>query len=47
MALEDKPDPSTPATGAVLNFERHLELDACVMESRLARAGPVGRIAAR
>ena len=40
VALEDNPIYNA-GTGAVLNFDGFCELDACVMESREARAGAV------
>lgn len=40
VALEDNPI-FNAGTGAVLNFDGFCELDACVMESRAARAGAV------
>lgn len=40
VALEDNPI-FNAGTGAVLNFDGYCELDACVMESRAARAGAV------
>ena len=40
VALEDNPI-FNAGTGAVLNFDGFVELDACVMESRGARAGAV------
>jgi len=43
VALEDNPI-FNAGTGAVLNFDGFCELDACVMESRLARAGAVAAL---
>ncbi len=40
VELEDNPIYNA-GTGAVLNFDGYRELDACVMESREARAGAV------
>jgi beta-aspartyl-peptidase (threonine type) len=43
VVLEDNPI-FNAGTGAVLNFDGHCELDACVMESRESRAGAVAAI---
>jgi len=43
VALEDNPI-FNAGTGAVLNFDGFCELDACVMESREARAGAVAAL---
>ena len=43
VALEDNPI-FNAGTGAVLNFDGFCELDACVMESRQARAGAVAAL---
>lgn len=43
VALEDNPI-FNAGTGAVLNFDGFCELDACVMESRGARAGAVAAL---
>ena len=43
VALEDNPIYNA-GTGAVLNFDGFCELDACVMESRGARAGAVAAL---
>lgn len=43
VALEDNPI-FNAGTGAVLNFDGDCELDACVMESRGARAGAVAAL---
>jgi beta-aspartyl-peptidase (threonine type) len=43
VALEDNPI-FNAGTGSVLNFDGFCELDACVMESRAARAGAVAAL---
>src|ERR1700674_1614939 len=43
VVLEDNPI-FNAGTGAVLNFDGYCELDACVMESRGARAGAVAAL---
>jgi beta-aspartyl-peptidase (threonine type) len=43
VILEDNPI-FNAGTGAVLNFDGYCELDACVMESRAARAGAVAAL---
>lgn len=43
VVLEDNPI-FNAGTGAVLNFDGYCELDACVMESRAARAGAVAAL---